>query len=142
MRIKEVPQDDVPDYSGGITKGNYALNDEGKYVMVPSIGFHVDEIANAQAVNELNTRLDEIRKAVLAGFKSTLYYHMEVRQMTPGILAKTVGIAKFRVKRHFRPEIFAKQKPELLARYAWALALTVEELKTCPVSRKEDSNII
>ncbi len=142
MKVNEVPQDDVPDYSGGITKGNYALNDEGKYVMVPSIGFHVDEIANAQAVNELNARLDEVRKEVLAGKKSTLYYHMEVRQMTPGILAKTAGIAAFRVKRHFRPEIFSKLKPDLLAKYARALALSLEELKTCPVSRKEDRNII
>ena len=36
MKVNEVPQDDVLDYSGGIKKGNYALDDKGKYVMVPS----------------------------------------------------------------------------------------------------------
>ena len=31
--------------------------------------------------------------------------------MNPDILGKTAGIAMFRVKRHFRPEIFSKLKP-------------------------------
>ncbi len=58
--------------------------------------------------------LEETRKAVLAGVKSPLCYHMERRQMNPEILAKTAGIATFRVKRHFRPEIFAKLKASIL----------------------------
>ena len=54
--------------------------------------------------------------------------------MNPEILAKTAGIAVFRVKRHFRPEIFSKLKPSILDRYAKALAVTLEELKTVPKS--------
>jgi len=57
---------------------------------------------------------------------------MERRQMTPEILAKTAGIATFRVRRHFRPEIFAKLKLSVLDRYAKALAITMEKLKTVP----------
>jgi hypothetical protein len=57
---------------------------------------------------------------------------MERRQMIPEILAKTAGIARFRVKRHFRPEIFAKLKLPVLDRYAKSLAVTMEELKTVP----------
>ena len=35
---------------------------------------------------------------------------MELRQMIPKFSGKTAGIATFRVKRHLRPEIFAKLK--------------------------------
>jgi uncharacterized circularly permuted ATP-grasp superfamily protein len=59
---------------------------------------------------------------------------MEMRQMDPGILAKAAGIAAFRVKRHLRPEIFAKLKPSVLNRYTKALRVTLEELKTVPNS--------
>jgi hypothetical protein len=137
MKVNEVPQDDVPDYSEGIKKGNYALDDEGKYVMVPSKGWVVDEMINSLAFNEYEAKVEETRKAVLAGQKSTLAYYMELRQMTPEILGKTAGIATFRVKRHLRPEIFAKLKEPVLDSYAKALSITREELKTVPHNSQE-----
>jgi energy-converting hydrogenase A subunit M len=137
MKVNEVPQDDVPDYSEGIKKGNYALDDEGKYVMVPSKGWVVDEMINRMAYDEYKAKEEEIRKAVLAGQKSPLAYYMELRQMTPEILGKTAGIAAFRVKRHLRPEIFAKLKPDILDSYAKALDITTEELKTVPKNPRE-----
>ena len=98
----------------------------------PASAGSADEVINGLAVNEFAANLEETRKALLAGLKSSLCYHMEVRQMTPEILAKTANIAKFRVKRHFRPDIFVKLKPAVLVRYAEALAITPEELKTVP----------
>jgi hypothetical protein len=130
MKITEVPQDIT--YYEGEKRACYALNDEGKYVVVTSSGWNEEAVVNSLAVDELAAHLEETRKAVLAGIKSPLCYHMESRQMNPRILAKTAGIAVFRVKRHFRPEIFAQLKPSLLASYAKALALSVAELKTVP----------
>ena len=101
---------------------------EKKYVT----GWDAEEVVNGLAVDELAANLEETRKAVLKGLKSPLLYHMERRQMTPEILAKTAGIACFRVKRHFRPEIFAKLKPSVLDRYAEALAVNMEELRDVP----------
>ncbi|MCX5849380.1 MAG: hypothetical protein NTW65_08005 [Deltaproteobacteria bacterium] len=133
MKVNEVPQDDVPDYTEGwLKKGNYALDDEGKYVMVPSKGWEVDELTNRLAFNEYEAKVEETRKAVLAGQKSPLAYYMELRQMIPKFLGKTAGIAAFRVKRHLRPEIFAKLKESVLDSYAKALEVTREELKTVP----------
>jgi len=137
MKVNEVPQDDVPDYSEGIKKGNYALDDNGKYVMVPSKGWVVDEMINRMAYDEYQAKEEETRKAVLAGQKSPLAYYMELRQMTPEILGKTAGIAAFRVKRHLRPEIFARLKPSVLEAYAKALAITTEELITVPKNPRE-----
>jgi hypothetical protein len=137
MKVNEVPQDDVPDYSEGIKKGNYALDDNGKYVMVPSKGWVVDEMINRMAYDEYKAKEEETRKAVLAGQKSPLAYYMELRQMTPEILGKTAGIAAFRVKRHLRPEIFVRLKPSVLEAYAKALAITTEDLITVPKNPRE-----
>ena len=130
MKVTEVPQDIT--YYEGVKRACYALNDEGKYVVVGSSGWSAEEVVNGLAVDDLAVTLEETRKAVLAGVKSPLCYHMELRQMNPDILGKTAGIAVFRVKRHFRPEIFNKLKPSVLERYAKALAITQEELKTVP----------
>lgn len=130
MKASEVPQDIT--YYEGEKRACYALNEEGRYVVVTSTGWSAEEVVNSLAVAELTATLEETRKAVLAGVMSPLYYHMERRQMIPDILAKTAGIATFRVKRHFRPEIFSRLKPAVLGRYAKALAVSLEELKTVP----------
>lgn len=133
MKANEVPQDIT--YYEGEKRACYALNDEGKYVIVTSTGWSAEEVVNGLAVEELAANLEETRKAVLKGIKSPLCYHMERRQMIPEILSKTAGMATFRVKRHFRPEIFAKLKLSVLDLYAKALAVNIEELKTVPKSQ-------
>jgi hypothetical protein len=105
--------------------------------MVPSKGWEVDELTNRMAYNEYKAKVEETRKAVLAGQKSPLAYYMELRQMIPELLGKTAGIAIFRVKRHLRPEIFAKLKESVLDSYAKALDITREELKTVPHNSQE-----
>ena len=130
VKVNEVPQDIT--YYNGEKRACYALNDEGKYVIVTSSGWDDEAVVNGLAVADLAAALEETRKAVLAGVKSPLCYHMERRQMNPDILGKTAGVAVFRVKRHFRPDIFGKLGPAILIRYARALAVTVEELKTVP----------
>ena len=130
MKVNEVPQDIT--YYEGERRACYALNDEGKYVIVTSSGWSAEEVVNGLAVAELAASLEETRKGVLKGLKSPLLYHMERRQMTPEILAKTAGIACFRVKRHFRPDVFAKLKSSVLDRYAKALAVTGQELVNVP----------
>jgi hypothetical protein len=130
MKVDEVPQD-ITFYEGK-KRACYALNDEGKYVIVASSGWSAEDVVNSLAVAELEASLEETRKAVLAGRKSPLAYHMERRQMTPEILSKTAGIACFRVKRHFRPDVFFRLKTSILESYARALAMTLEELKSVP----------
>lgn len=132
MKVNEVPQDNTVEYYEGVKRACYAVNDDGKYVIVPSNGWREEEFINSLAVKELVVNLEKTRKAVLVGEKSPLAYHMEHRQMIPDILGKTAGIAVFRVRRHLRPEIFAKLKNSVLERYAQALAITIEELKTVP----------
>ena len=134
MKVSEVPQDIT--YYNGEKRACYALDDQGNYVVVPSSGWEAEAIVNGLAMEDWEARLAQIRKEVLAGRQSPLSYYMELRQMTPKILGQTAGIAVFRVKRHFRPEIFAKLKPQVLARYAKALAVSTEELQKVPQTPK------
>jgi len=135
MKANEVPQDKT--FYEGIKRACYALDNEGKYTIIPSSGWSTEEVVNGLAVDELKNKLEETRKGVIKGLKSPLAYHMEYRQMTPEILAKTVGMFSFQVRRHFRPEIFAKLKPSVIKRYALALALTEQELKSVPDTIEE-----
>jgi hypothetical protein len=130
MKVNEVPQD-ITFYEGA-RRACYALDDQGKYVIVPSCGWSAEDVVNGLAVAELATNLEKTRQEVLKGLKSPLVYHMERRQMTPEILAKTVGILSIRVRRHFRPDVFSNLKSSILERYAYALKLTFDELKSVP----------
>lgn len=136
MKINEVPQDETSFYEGN-KRACYALNDEGKYVIVPSSGWNAEDVVNGLAVDELKNRLEETRQKVIKGLISPLAYYMELRQMTPEILAKTAGIFSFRVKRHFRPQIFTKLKSSVIKRYVLALAITEQELKSVPGKPRE-----
>lgn len=131
MKLKDVPQDNVSYYQGE-KRACYALDDGGKYIVVSSSGWSAEEVVNGLAVSELAERLEKTRQEVIAGRKSPLAYHMERRQMTPAILARTAGICRFRVRRHIRPEIFISLKPAVIEKYARALAVTCEELTNVP----------
>ena len=120
-------------FNDGLPKAYYKHNDKGQYVLETNAPWE-EKVSVALLISGNRAILEKIRKEVLAGQKSPLYYYMEMRQLTPGMLAKAAGISIFRTKRHFRPEIFAKLKPSVLNRYTKALRVTLEELKTVPHS--------
>ncbi len=115
----------------GLKRAQYKPNDRGKYVLDTHPSWP-ETVVNGLLVSDIRASIEEAKEAVLAGKKSPLYYHMARRQMNPAILARAAGIASFRVKRHLRPEIFSKLKPSILDRYANALVVTREDLKTLP----------
>ena len=118
-------------FNDGLPKKYYKYNDNGQYVLEIDAPW-AEKVSCALIIAGNRARLEEIRKAVLAGQQSPLCYYMEMRQMDPGMLAKAAGIVVFRVRRHLRPEIFAKLKPSVLNRYTKALRVTLEQLKTVP----------
>jgi len=130
MKAKDVPQDDS--ILEGHRRACYALDDSGHYTVVPSRGWEVEKVVNGVAVADLREELELVRQRALAGLTSPLEYHMQRCQMTPALLAANTGIWSWRVRRHLRPNIFPTLKPALLARYAAALRLTVDELKRVP----------
>lgn len=131
MEKEQVPQDNISTYADN-KKAIYAVNDQGEYGIVASTGWEVEEAATKQALEELQRQADEAYDAVARGEMSPLYFHMYDRRMDLQVLAESTGLFKWRIRRHFKPAVFGKLSPQLLERYAEALGISAEALKTVP----------
>lgn len=129
MRIEDVPQDGNATLAGQ-RKAVYARGADGRVVAVASSGWEVEEIVTQQAVDVFRERADAARQRAAAGAASPLEFWMHTRRMDPELLAQAAGLWRWRVRRHLRPQIFARLSPRLLRRYAEALGLTPEQLRT------------
>ncbi len=127
MREREVPQEGNPTL-GGHRKAVYAADERGRLHLVTSSGWEVEEIVTRAAVEDLERHAAEARARVLSGQSSPLEYHMYRARMDVGLLAQVTGLWRWRVRRHFRPSVFAGLRPVLKARYAEALGITAGAL--------------
>lgn len=127
MRERDVPQEGNATLDGK-RKAVYAVGEDGKLRIVESRGWEVEEVVTRQALAELERHALEARARVSAGHSSPLEYHMYRARMDVALLAQATGLWRWRVRRHFRPEIFARLPRALLQRYADALGMTPEAL--------------
>ena len=128
MLESEVPQEGNATL-GGHRKALYARGADGKLQIVQSAGWEVEEIVTRQAVEDLNRLAEDARQRVAAGLTSALEYHMHKARMDIPLLAQTTGLWQWRIRRHFRPAIFAGLSLALLQRYAEAMGLSLDQLK-------------
>ncbi len=130
MRKDQVPQD------GCLLEGQqeicYAIDEQGRYVLAPTAGWEPKNVANHQAWEVIRDQLLEVLEAIREGRQSALAFHMARNQMDVGLLAAYIGLSRWRVRRHLKPAVFARLKPELLERYAAVLEISVEELCRVP----------
>ncbi len=132
MRKEDVPQDDANILEGKFKVVKYAVNENGDYVVVPSVGWEPENVALEQAWDVVHENVADAKKKVLAGESSTLAYHMEVNMMDAALLAQHMNLPARTVKKHLQPSEFAALDKALLQRYADALMITIEELKKLP----------
>jgi hypothetical protein len=59
---------------------------------------------------------------------------MQRCQMDAGMLAANTGLWRWRVRRHLKPAVFARLKPDLLQRYAEVLRIDIEQLTHIPAT--------
>ena len=128
MLESEVPQEGNATL-GGHRKALYARGADGKLQIVQSAGWEVEEIVSRQAVEDLDRLAENARQRVAAGLTSALEFHMHKARMDVPLLAQTTGLWQWRIRRHFRPAIFARLSPDVLQRYAEAMGLSVAQLK-------------
>lgn len=129
MEKEKVPQD-----KSNLTKNNvkellYATDENGNYTTTLSTGWEPKTIALSNSIDDINERIAEAKMQVETGEASPICYYMELNKMDLTILASYVGLWKWRVKRHFKPEIFAKLNDKVLKKYADAFDISVAELK-------------
>ena len=127
MDLQNVPQEGNKTL-GGHRKAVYAKDAGGHIVAVASKGWEVEEIVTSQAVEEMRALAETARQNAINGLSSPLEYC----RMDLLLLAQSTGIWRWRIRRHLRPEIFARLSPNLLKRYAEALGLTIQQLQRLP----------
>lgn len=131
MDISQVPQEGNKTL-GGERKVMYAKDAQGRIVSVASAGWEAEEIVTTAAVEQLAQLAEATRLRVQAGQATPLEYWMHARRMDEGMLSQVTGLWRWRIRRHFRPSVFARLSDLLLARYAEALGLGIEQLKKLP----------
>ena len=132
MKKDEVPQD--LSSLGKITKEVvYATDSNGKYVTELSSGWDVKIKALDVAWGDIEKRIESAREQVLNNQASPLFFFMEYRLMDISILADYTGFWKWQIKRHLKPEVFSNLPDKKLQKYAAALNVKVEDLKSMTV---------
>ena len=134
MKLEDVPQDQG--MGGELSEVCYALDDRGRYVIAPSLGWTPKNVANSQAWQVVEKQAQEALARIRAGEASPLLFHMTRHQMSPGLLARYVGLFRWRVRRHLAPKGYAKMSRAHRKRYADLFEIAVDELDRLPETVK------
>lgn len=131
MKTDEVPQDLSKTYPGH-QRLVYAVDADGEYRGVHTIGWDVESAATLDAIAEVERLRDDAWHRAKQGLASPLEFHMYNRRMDLPLLAGAAAMWQWRVRRHFNPQRFRKLSATMLARYADALQIPVAELCALP----------
>jgi len=116
----------------GHERACYAVNEQGRYTVVGSKGWDVENVVNADANDAVREQIAAALARARRGEVSALAYHMARRQMDVAMLAGYSGMSRLRIRWHLRPKVYARLPEPVLRRYAEALQLTPDELRTLP----------
>ena len=124
MKVEDVPQDLKFTEGTPVRHPIYAVDSEGKYQMVNSVGWEAKNEAIQWQLDAVQEECDEVLERIKKGESTLLEYYAVKNLMTP---------EKRKVRKHLSdPEAFASLDEKTLSAYAEALRMTVEELKTFP----------
>ena len=129
MKKEEVPQDQSNLSKSSIKELIYATDENGNYTTALSSGWEPKTIALSNSIDEINERIAFAKQQVARGEVSPIVYFMEWNKMDIGILSSYVGMWKWRVKRHFKPNVFNSLNDKILQKYADAFAISITELQ-------------
>ncbi|MDO4697991.1 MAG: hypothetical protein Q4A60_04860 [Pasteurellaceae bacterium] len=128
MDIEDIPQDDSKIFRGQ-KKVVYATQN-GNYQTATSSGWQTEEFATQQAVDELDQQAEAALQAVRNGEKSSIYYLMYKNRYDLPTLAQATGFWQWQIKRHFRPEVFARLSERKLRVYAGVFGTSIHLLSS------------
>lgn len=136
MKKQEVPQDE------GLTEGLYedicyALDENGKYTIVPTTGWQPKTDAMLQAWDVIHEKVEQARQRVLAGELSPVAYYMEKNIMDVKLLSDYTGLPKRKIRKHLKPNNFNNLDDKILARYAETFGISVDMLRNFPETLKD-----
>ncbi len=129
MKVKEIPHDDIKTLKGFGTKAMYAVDENGQYTKIPTSGWEVEEVVLRDVIDDFAKLAEQTKTRVFSGDTSPIEYYMNKNYMDLPALARGMGLAKWRVKRHFKPNVFNKLNQKMLKSYADFFNIDVDTLK-------------
>ena len=129
MKIKEVPQDDIKTFKGFGTKAIYAVDENGRYARTSTSGWEAEEVVLRDVVDDFAKMAEDAKTRVFKGETSPIEYYMNKYYMDLPALARGMGLARWRVKRHFNPNVFNKLNRKMLQQYADFFNTDIDTLK-------------
>ena len=129
MKVKEIPQDEIKTLKGFGTKAMYAVDENGQYTKIPTSGWEVEEVVLRDVIDDFAALAEQTKTRVLRGETSPIEYSMNKYYMDLPALARGMGLAKWRVKRHFKPNVFNKLNQKIFQRYADFFNIDIHTLK-------------
>lgn len=129
MKKEEVPQD-----KGNLSNKNmkelvYATDEKGNYTTALSTGWEPKTIALSNSIEVISERVAIAKAQVENNEVSPIVYFMEYCRMDIAILSSYMGMWQWRVKRHFKPKVFAKLNDKILQKYAETFNISIGELR-------------
>jgi len=128
MKLEELPQDQSA-LVGYTRELYYGKDKDGKFRTGLSTGWEVKTSALEVAWDEVKESLMEAEELVRSGKRSPIYYLMVKKLMNISILSGYTGMNRLRVWWHLRPAVYRRLRDKVLARYAEALDMSVEEIR-------------
>ncbi len=132
MKRDDVPQDGDDSTYGGHRKLLYAVDNDGHYQSVGSLGWSVEADATRDALGGIARDCRCAWQRAQAGDSAPLEYHMYACRMDLPLLAQAAGISRWRLRRHLRPAVFRRLSERVMLRYANALGMDVATLCQLP----------
>ncbi len=130
MKVQEVPQDDANMLEGKTKEIQFALDKNGNYTEVKSVGWEPKNIILQEAWNEVNENITNAINLVENGGKSPIYFFMHKNIMDIKLLSQYTGFCVFTIKRHLKPNVFKNLSDKKLEKYLKTFNLnSINDLK-------------
>ncbi len=108
----------------------YSFDENGNYTKRVGYQYSANQVIIKQSWEVAEERINNVIQKIKEGELSPLAYYMEKHLMELPTLADYSGFMKWRVKRHLKPKVFSKLKPNVILNYASIFDVTPEELVT------------
>jgi hypothetical protein len=136
MEKDKVPQEDSNILEGKVKMLKYAVDENGNYTKVQSLGWEPETIVLSLAWDEIHEKVEAVKKRVLENEISPIAYYMENEMLDIKLLTQYVGFFSFQVKRHLKPKVFKKLSQSKLEKYAKVFQINVNQLLDITLDKK------
>jgi len=128
MDKDQVPQDKNHYLDKNFKTVVYALDNNGSYTKVPTIGWEPEHFAQKQAWDSVEEDVERIKNSVIEGKLSPIAYFTEKYCFSLRRLSHLTGFSKHQIKKHFKPEVFSTLDSATLETYSRAFKVPIDQV--------------